>query len=88
MELRITPVGTGVNGTADLGADSGTASSLAATPTGTAFDWVESGTGTLTHAQAGTPSVGQHVICRLTRDFDHAANADDLQFVTALILET
>lgn len=42
----------------------------------------------LSHANAGSPAVGDRLIIRVTRDFDHEANTDDLQLLEVLVLET
>lgn len=44
--------------------------------------------GTISHANAGSPAIGDIVRFRLSRDYDHAANADDAQVVKVVIMET
>lgn len=90
MELRIfTMTDASSVLTADLGIDTQTASTIADTPSDSvANTWNETATGTLSHANAGSPSAGDYVVIRATRDFDHAANTDDLQLGAILILET
>ena len=74
--------------TADLGIDTQTASEVVDTPSGTANAVLDSPTGALSHANAGSPAVGTRVIIRLTRDFDHEANTDDLQLLSIDVTET
>lgn len=74
--------------TADLGIDTATPSAIQDTPAGTADKFNVTATGTLTHAAAGSPSKGDDVIIRITRDISAATNTDDLQLVSILILET
>lgn len=45
-------------------------------------------TGALSHANAGSPAVGDYLRIRLTRDFNHEANTDDLQFISCYVTET
>lgn len=45
-------------------------------------------TGAITHANAGSPAVGDYMRFRLSRDFDHATNADDAQVISVLVTET
>ena len=51
-------------------------------------EFTQSDTVALSHSDAGSPAVGDRLIIRVTRDFDHEANADDLQLLEVLVLET
>jgi hypothetical protein len=42
----------------------------------------------VTHSNAGSPAAGTLMKIRISRDYDHAANTDDAQFVYALVKET
>ena len=44
--------------------------------------------GSITHANAGSPAAGDLLRIRISRDFDHASNADDAQFIAAYVTET
>ncbi len=74
--------------TGDLGLDTQTAAVLADDPSATADDFNYSGTVNLSHANAGSPAKGAYQAFRVTRDFDHAANADDLQLAVVRVTET
>ena len=58
------------------------------TPNGTANVFDVTATGAISHANAGSPAVGNYVRIRLSRDFDHAANADDAQVFAVYVTET
>ena len=73
-------------GSQNLGAQ--TAVEVVDTPNGTADTMDIFPTGVLSHANAGSPAVGDIVRVRLTRDFDHEANTDDLQFIACYVTET
>ena len=74
--------------TADLLMDGKTAVSIQDTPAGTANKFNYSATGALAKADMGTPSIGQFVVVRGTRDITAATNTDDLQLKAVLITET
>ena len=65
-----------------------TAVEVVDTPTSTANTLDIFPTGALSHANAGSPAVGDYVRIRLTRDFDHEANTDDLQLFAVYVTET
>ena len=74
--------------TGDLGADTGTAAVMSDTPPTTPINKLNySGTATITHANAGSPSVGNRMIIRAARDVADN-NGGDLQLAEILILET
>ena len=52
-----------------------------------ADEFTQSGTGDLSHANAGSPAVGDRLIIRATRDESAADNTDDLQLLEILVLE-
>ncbi len=90
LELRMTDL---VDASSDLGADLGidglTAGAIQDTPANATADQVNiTATGTLSHANAGSPAVGATMLCRLTRDISAATNTDDLQLISVEILET
>ena len=58
------------------------------TPNGTANVTDITPAGSITHANAGSPSAGDLVRFRVSRDFDHAANADDGQVIAIHVTET
>ncbi len=74
--------------TADLGIDTATTSARQDTPAGTADKLNVTATAALSHANAGSPSPGDRMIIRATRDISAATNTDDLQLLEILILET
>ena len=65
-----------------------TATDITDTPSSTADALEVSPTGAITHANAGSPAVGDYVRLRLSRDYDHAVNADDAQVLSVLVTET
>lgn len=65
-----------------------TATDITDTPNGTANVMDVSPEGSITHANAGSPAVGDYVRTRLSRDYDHAANADDAQVAMVIVTET
>ena len=58
------------------------------TPIATANDLNVTAAGSLSHANAGSPSAGAMIQVRISRDYDHAANTDDAQFILAYVTET
>ena len=75
--------------TGDLGIDGATAAALQDTPASTPTDKLNvTGTVGLSHANAGSPSVGDRLVIRVTRDISAATNTDDLQLLEVLVLET
>ena len=75
--------------TADLGIDTQTATAVQDTPAATPINKLNySTTGAITHANAGSPAVGDRMVIRATRDVSAATNTDDLQLLEILILET
>ena len=65
-----------------------TATDITDTPNGTADVLDVSPTGAIAKANIGTPVAGDIVRIRLSRDYDHAANADDAQVLAVYITET
>ena len=74
--------------TADLGMDGRTAVNIADDPSANANEFNITATGNLSHGNAGSPAVGAFVVIRATRDYDHAANANDLQLLAVHVKET
>ena len=72
----------------DLGMDTQIAAVLADTPIATIDDLNITTTIGLAHADADSPAAGDRICIRVSRDFNHAANADDLQLQEVLVLET
>jgi len=74
--------------TGDLGIDGATPVSITDTPPATPINKLNySTTGTLSHANAGSPSVGDKLIIRASRDVSDT-NTGDLQLEEILIKET
>ena len=75
--------------TDDLGFDTGTAVAITDTPPSTPTNKLNySATQTLTHANAGSPAVGNYMNIRAKRDTATDTNLGDLQLAEILILET
>ena len=74
--------------TADLGMDGRTAVNVVDDPSANANEFNLTTTGNLSHGDAGSPAVGAFVVIRATRDYDHAANANDLQLLAVHVKET
>ena len=74
--------------TADLGMDGRTAVNVADDPSDNANEFNITTTGNLSHSDAGSPAVGAFVVIRATRDYDHAANGNDLQLLAVHVKET
>ena len=63
------------------GQDFGSATDITDTPaTNTANFSNITAPGAISHANCGSPAVGDRMRMKLTRDYDHAANTDDMQF--------
>ncbi len=74
--------------TGDLGVDAATAVTVTDTPPATPINKLNySTTGTLSHVNAGSPSGGDRMILRLSRDISDT-NTGNLQLAEALIVET
>lgn len=65
-----------------------TATDITDTPSTTANVLDVTPTGAISHANAGSPALGDYVRIRLSRDYDHAANTDDAQVLSVLVTET
>ena len=61
---------------------------LADDPSANANEFNITTTVNMTHGNAGSPAVGAFIIIRATRDYDHAANANDLQLLAVHVKET
>lgn len=85
--LKLTDNSSDLNG-ADLGIDTQTATTIADTPGGTLGVFNVTTTGTMAKANAGTPSAGDNMIVRVSRDYDHASNTDDAQLICVICKET
>lgn len=72
----------------DLGIDTQTASTIVDTPTGTAQINNVTTTATMAKANAGTPSAGDRVITRISRNYDYASNTNDARLICAICTET
>ncbi len=89
IELRMVVIADATILTGDLGLDAATAVAIVDTPPATPINKMnQSTTGLLSHANAGSPSVGDLVGIRVKRDVDNDANTGDLQLLEVLILET
>jgi len=75
--------------TGDLGLDAATRTGVIDTPPSTPINKMnQSGTGTITHSNAGSPSPGDWMGFIGTRDVGTDTNTGDLQLLEILILET
>jgi len=88
LEFRCLPLADSDDISSDLGIDEQTPAVLADDPIDTADDLNVTTTVGLSHANAGSPSVGDRIVIRVTRDYDHTANANDLQLLEVLVVET
>lgn len=88
LDVIITVIADAAILTGDLGADTGTAAAMSDTPPATPINKLNySATATITHANAGSPSVGNRLIIRAARNIADN-NGGDLQLAEILILET
>lgn len=88
LEFRVLVIADQTVLTGDLGIDTQTAVTITDDPDATADDFNYSGTGNLSHANAGSPSVADFLVIRATRDISVAVNADDLQLAAIYVNET
>lgn len=89
IEIRMLPIADGDILTADLGLDGQTPVAITDTPPATPINKLNySTTGTLSHANAGSPSAGDRVVIAAKRDTATDTNTGDLQLAEILILET
>ncbi len=89
LEVRIVKLSDAIILTGDLGIDTATEVALIDTPPTTPINKLNySATGTLSHANAGSPAVGDRLIIRATRDVATDTNTGDLQLAEILLLET
>ena len=65
----------------------GTATDITDTPNGTADVPDTTAQGAISHANMGSPAIGDYVRLKVTRDYDHAANADDAQLISVRVFE-
>ena len=65
-----------------------TATDITDTPEGTANVVDVAPTGAISHANASSPAPGDYLRIRLSRDYNHAANADDAQVLAVYVTET
>ena len=71
------------------GQDFGSATDITDTPaTNTANFSNITAAGAISHANCGSPAVGDRMRLKVTRDFDHAANTDDMQLHAVHVKET
>ena len=89
LEIRCVKVKDAGVMTADLGIDAATEVAITDTPPATPQDKLNySTTGALDHANAGSPSAGDYLVIRATRDTATDTNTGDLQLAEILIVET
>ena len=70
------------------GQDFLTVSNITDTPaTATANYTNKTSAGSVSHANCGSPAVGDAGRCKITRDYDHAANTDDVQLHRVVVTE-
>jgi len=75
--------------TGNLGIDTATRTGISDTPPATPINKMNVSTiGTITHANAGSPAVGNRMVIVATRDVATDTNTGDLQLLEVLILET
>ena len=71
------------------GQDFGTATDITDTPsTATANILDVTAAGAISHANCGSPSPGDGMRLKVTRDYDHASNTDDAQLHAVVVTET
>lgn len=89
IEVRVINISDATILTGDLGIDGATAATITDTPPATPINKLNySTTAALSHANAGSPSPGDRLIIRATRDTATDTNTGDLQLAEILILET
>jgi len=90
LEFRVIKVADASIMTSDLGVDTATAVTITDTPPATPINKINySTTGNLSHANAGSPSAGDFIIVRATRDVSVGSNnTGALQLVSIIITET
>lgn len=70
------------------GQDFGTATNLADTPATATANYInKTSAAAISHANCGSPSAGDAFRLELIRDYDHAANTDDVQLHRVVITE-
>lgn len=87
-EFRVLKLADSDDLSSDLGIDTQTAVTIEDTPIATADDLNVTSTVAMAKATAGTPVAGDRIVIRVSRDYDHAANADDMQLLEVLVTET
>lgn len=88
LEIRMVVIADATILTGDLGLDAATAVTITDTPPATPINKMnQSTTGTLSHANAGSPSAGDRVGIRVKRDTGTDTNTGDLQLLEVLFLE-
>ena len=89
LEISMVKITDGEVMTADQGLDTATPVTITDTPPATPQNKMNySTTGTLSHANAGSPAAGDYVIIRAQRDTATDTNTGDLQLAAILFLET
>ena len=89
IEVRMLTIADATILTGDLGIDTQTAATITDTPPTTPINKLNySTTDTLTHANAGSPAVGNRMVIAAKRDTATDTNTGDLQLAEILILET
>ena len=89
--LNLTDNSSDIDG-ADLGIDTQTATTIVDTPAATQGIFNVTTTATMAKANAGTPSAGDNMIVRVSRNYDHnggaGANTNDAHLVCVICKET
>lgn len=89
LEVLINVIADATILTGDLGFDTGTPAAVTDTPPTTPINKLNyTAAVTLSHSDAGSPSVGDYLNIRVKRDVDNDTNTGDLQLAEILILET
>jgi len=89
LEFRMITLAQGNVLTGDLELDTQTEIAIQDTPIATSTDkLMVSGTGNLSHANAGSPAAKAGIVLRITRDITAATNTDDFQLLMVHVTET
>jgi len=71
------------------GVDFGTATDITDTPSAATANILDvTAVGAISHANCGSPAVGNRMRLKIVRDHNHATNTDDAQLHGVLVLET
>jgi hypothetical protein len=88
FEFRCVTLASGTDLTTDLGIDTATEVAIQHDPAAGSNLIYYSTTGNLSHANAGSPSPGDQIIIRATRDTSAVSNTDDAMLLSIYVTET